>query len=87
MYYTYDEWMLSVKFIAALLVTRHYLNYPALIKGIRVPLYVVKVQLMPMVSDMLEFNFEKVAVIWLFSLKSATFVAVMTKVIANEIKV
>lgn len=56
-------------------------------KRIRVPLYVVKVQLMPMVSDMLEFNFEKVAVIWLFSLKSATFVAVMTKVIANEIKV
>lgn len=30
-------------------------------QGIRVPLYVVKAQPIPMVSDMLEFNFEKVA--------------------------
>ena len=33
MHYTYDEWILSVKFIAALLATALYLNYPALITG------------------------------------------------------
>ena len=33
MCHTYDEWILSVKFIAALLATGHYLSYPALITG------------------------------------------------------
>lgn len=87
MCYTCDEWMLSVKFIAALSATGHYLNYPASMTGKRVPLYAVKAQLIPMVSDMLEFTLKKWRLYGCFSLESTTFVAVTIKVIANEVKV
>jgi len=50
-------------------------------------LYVVKAQPIPMVSYMLEFTLKKWWFYGSFSLESATFVAVMTKVIANEVKV
>lgn len=56
-------------------------------QGIRVPLYVVKAQPIPMVSDMQEFTLKKWRLYDCFLLKSATFVAVTIKVIANEVEV
>ena len=56
-------------------------------QGIILPLYVIKAQPTLMVSDMLEFTLKKRRFYGCFSLESATFVAVMTKVIANEVKV
>ena len=50
-------------------------------------MYEVKSQPIPMVSDMLEFALKKWRFYDCFSLESATFVAVITKVIANEVKV
>ena len=50
-------------------------------------MYVIKAQPIPMVSDMLEFALKKWRFYGCFSLESATFVAVITKVIANEVKV
>lgn len=44
-------------------------------QGIRVPLYAVKVQPIPMVSDMLEFTLKKWWFYGWFLLKSSTFVA------------
>lgn len=50
-------------------------------------MHVVKAQPIPMVFDMLEFTLKKWRFYGCFLLESATFVAVMTKVIANEVKV
>ena len=56
-------------------------------QGIRVPLYVIKAQPIPMVSDMLEFTLKKWRFYGSLLLKSSTFVAVITKVIDNGVKV